>query len=434
MIYKYKYNLKVYECSIPNCDDYTLQYYYFYILCSKDPINLITDEDYVTESLFEYKDKYYLIFWVKKNKKFIYTKEKIKINIAYYLIKTEDSYVIRKNTNKIFNEIVKQQYSDLSYNKYNITNILSTVWFNIITSNKILYHEFFIKEKIIKNTYITTVNNISNINLNKFIIKTPYSSASHCVSILKRDLPKDCYKDEGIIIQKINKSLKDIELKLHVFNGKIMYGNIKNYNKDTDTLNEDLNIISNNNQRLQKIIIKHKKEIIQLCRTIFFKMNEFIFAIKYKLLQEYKNFIVPLKLDKEIFMSLFKQKKLKILKQKRKEDTNNKELIEKYIKFINVEPSLIIKNISPITNIMDLYMRIDLMMPDYKNYKTVSLLEIEPFACGKGFINNIKDGIDINKSIYIRENISSNSIVFTKYFQELIKTKYIDKVKFTSIK
>lgn len=430
MAHKYLYNLKVYECSIPKCDDYKLQYYYFYIFRSKDKIDLIYDDDYIIESNFKYNDYFYLIFWVKKNKKYFKTTKKIDLDIGYYLIKTEDSYMIRKNEGKTIKDIIQQQYCDISYIKYKIPNILSTVWLNLITSNKILYQQFFIEEKIIKNSYITTFENAKKIDTKKYVLKTPYSSASYCVTQYNRQLPKECYTEEGIIVQKINKSLKDIELKLHVFNGKIMYGNIKNYNIDVDTIDQELNVISKNKKILQPIITKHKKDIRELCDKVFFKMNEFVACMKYKLLCEYKNFIIPLKLDKKIFMSFFTQKKLKTLENLKKSNKNNKnnKLIDEYIEYINVEPSVIMKQMPQINDVMDLYMRIDLMMPDNENYKTVSLLEIEPFASGKGYILNIKDAININ-FIDITPS-SSQSTVFTKYIQELLKNKYSNRLEF----
>jgi hypothetical protein len=156
-------------------------------------------------------------------------------------------------------------------------------------------------------------------------------------------------------------------------------------------------------------------------------MNEFVACMKYKLLCEYKNFIIPLKLDKKIFMSFFTQKKLKTLENLKKSNKNNK-LIDEYIEYINVEPSVIMKQMPQINDVMDLYMRIDLMMPDNENYKTVSLLEIEPFASGKGYILNIKDAININ-FIDITPS-SSPSTVFTKYIQELLKNKYSNRLEF----
>ena len=62
------------------------------------------------------------------------------------------------------------------------------------------------------------------------------------------------------------------------------------------------------------------------------------------------------------------------------------------------------------------------MLPDNINYNSVSLLEIEPFACGKGFILNIRNSIDILSNKYIPD--SAQSLVFTKYFQTLLEEKY----------
>jgi hypothetical protein len=60
-------------------------------------------------------------------------------------------------------------------------------------------------------------------------------------------------------------------------------------------------------------------------------------------------------------------------------------------------------------------MRIDIMLPDYSDYNEISLLEIEPYACGKGHIRHIRSSIDIIQDKYMPE--SSQSLVFTKFFQ-----------------
>jgi hypothetical protein len=428
-----KYNFKVYECSFKKCDDFILQYYYMYIIRAKEKFIIKDDIDISFENDFIYNGYYYLILWFKKNKNHIISSIKTNYEIAHFLIKPEDSYVVKDVKLEELKKIIKNQYCDLKNPKYDIKNILSTVWLNVLTSNKILYHKYFIKEGYIKNTQIINEKNIKNFDLKKYIIKAPYSSASKCVTMYNK-LSKNCIKEEGLIVQKINKTLKFIELKLHTFNGKIFYGNIKNTFKNNSklTVDKNLNIITYKDKERQDLINKYKKDIINICEEIFYKMNLFTQAMKYKLLYEIKYFIEPLKLKKENFYNFFEKIKIKKLNniKKKEKDINKIKLINDYIHFINLDSEYFINIIKKPIIYDDLYMRIDLIFPDNINYHKMSLLEIEPFACGKGYILDIKNAVDFQKIKYFPK--SSQSIVFSYILQNIIINKF-NILKFTSV-
>ena len=106
-------------------------------------------------------------------------------------------------------------------------------------------------------------------------------------------------------------------------------------------------------------------------------------------------------------------------------------LVEEYINFINMKPQEIKKkfklNISK-SDYIDDYMRIDLMLPE-KDYVTnkrdifydrVSLLEIEPFASGKGYVYSIRNAVDIKKENDIPPK-SAQETVFTNIIQQKIQ-------------
>lgn len=438
--YNIKYKILVSENSNKKINNFQLQYGYMYILKNNYLIKNLKNNYFVLTNDFKYNNKYYLIFWVKKiikNFKII-TKNIDNLFITYFLIKPEDSYVITKK--KIYNnvnDILIQQYNDLIYKKYKYSQILSTPLFNIITSNKILYHKYFIKKKIILNT---TIKNLSYSDINKYnssyIIKAPYSSSSACVKIHKF-MSKQCYLNNGVIVSKKNYTTLNYELKIHVYNGNIIYCVVKNKYNKVIILNSKLKYTLKTNDKIIIDIVnninKYCTNIITFIKKVYRLMNKLIFIIKFKLDYELNNFIKPLKLQNKIFYNINKKKKLNILNKKIKKEINKKEIlmIKKYIKFIKLSPLKIKKkfklNITK-NEYSDKYMRIDIMLPDNKNYNEISLLEIEPYACGKAPIWDIKKIIKIKHINYFPE--SAQSLIFTKYFQNYIK-KY--KIKWTKI-
>ncbi len=419
-----------------NINSYEMKYCYMYMLKSKYDFK-IKNENIKIISYFSYNKNYYLILWTEINNinlEFIFYKEPI--YITNFLLKTEDTYVFAKNkkfTN--INQIIKQQYLDLSYKIYNVKQIMSSVWLNVLTSNKILYHQYFIDLGFIKNTKISLLS-LTEINKysNEYIIKAPYSSASFCIKTNK-PIRKECFINEGVIVSKINYSLKYIEVKIHTFQGKILYANIKNNNFIEDitlSLNKSLEYIINPEYKKSTleyinkttiILQKYKEEINNICLKIYNLMNEFLLIMKHKLNYELKTYIIPLKLQKHIFYSFFnnlKINKIKELIKKELKDENKIKLYNEYINFIKLKPQDIKEMFKLKINsddYLDYYMRIDLMFPDNKDYKELGLLEIEPFACGKGesmsFLLN-----ELNSSYKPDSNQSS---VFIRCMYETIK-------------
>lgn len=416
-------------------DSYEMKYCYIYII--KSIYNFtIQKKNIKIISYYNYDKNYYLILWTDTNNvnlEFLSYKEPI--YITKFLVKTKDTYVFSENkTFTNINQIIKQQYLDLSYKIYNIKQIMSSVWLNILTSNKLLYYQYFIDLGFIQNTKINllSLNQINNYS-DEYIIKGPYSSTSFCIKTNK-PIRKECFINEGVIISKINYSLKYFEIKIHTFQGKILYADVRNDDITKDTmlsLNKSLEyIIIPEYKKLTldyidkttSIISKYKKEINIFCLKIYNLMNELILIMKYKLNYELEKYIKPLKLQKYIFYSFFTNLKINKLKQliKKLKDENKIKLYNEYINFIKLKPQEIKKmfkiKIKP-EDYLDYYMRIDLMFPDDKNYKEIGLLEIEPFACGKGialpFLLN-----DLN-SLYKAD--SNHSSVFIRCIYEAIK-------------
>jgi len=239
--------IKVCENSNNKIDDYQLKYCYMYIIKSKKEYEINNDNNILKIiNNFKIEDNYYLILWnQKEDVKIKFNNYKSPIYITNILIKTEDSYVIAKNKLlKNIKDIMKQQYLDLTYKKYNTYNILSSVWLNILTSNKLLYYKYFISKNIIINTKIKKLQ-LDKINSYKknYIIKAPYSSASFCIK-KNNKMNIECFIDEGVIISKINKTLENIEIKIHTFRGHIIYSMIKTKFIENLSTDNELKIIN----------------------------------------------------------------------------------------------------------------------------------------------------------------------------------------------
>ena len=433
MKFTINYNILTLENSNLSIDDYSNKYAYMYILKNKFPFDLDNSKNHFQITCdFKIKSNYYLIFWAFKNiKNFIITSDNIKeLKITDYLFKTEDSYVF-KNKNTFFtsiDQILDQQYADLVYPKYNRDQILSTPLFNILTSNKLLYHKYFISKKLILNTKIDYLSRQDIINYNNsFILKAPYSSGSSCIKTNKF-FSNSCHINDGVIVSKKNYTTQNYELKIHTFEGNILYCVVKNIKDKVIILDSNLNLRDNNNDKFTNDIIKninkYKGKIYPFVKKIYQSMNQLLNIINFKLEYEMQNYIVPLKLNKSIFYNINEYSKLKVLeyllKMKERQIDNIK--IKEYIEFLNLKPNEIEKNFNKKidqTKYSEKYMRIDIMLPDYIDYQEISLLEIEPYACGKGHIRNIRSSLDIIQDKYKPE--SAQSLVFTKYFQENIK-------------
>ena len=437
MKHNINYKILTLENSYSKIDHFSLKYAYIYILKNSEPIDLEnTQDNFVINNDFKFKNDYYLIFWAKTDQNnFTINSNSIQnLKITHFLFKPEDSYVfgINKQLNHI-DDVLDIQYTDLTFKKYHQKQVLSSPLFNIITSNKVLYHHHFIDKKLIINSQIKHLN-VSEINNypSNYIVKAPYSSGSSCIKI-KNKIPEGCYLDDGVIVSKINYTGLKFELKIHVIQSKIVYCVIKNSKNKIIILDSDLKLRNSIDDYYIKDIInqvnQYKSEIIKMVNKVYQEMNELLYITKYKLDFELQKFIKPLKLNKSIFYNVNPYTKIKVLeyliKTKNKINNLDIDLVKKYIKFLNLSTSKLKKLFKlkiKESNYTEKYMRIDLMLPDNINYNSVSLLEIEPFACGKGFILNIRNSIDILSNKYIPD--SAQSLVFTKYFQTLLEEKY----------
>jgi hypothetical protein len=169
---KIKVDIKVYESSTET-DDYRLQYYYFYIMRSKDEFKIeIIPEVIITVNYLFYENNYYFVFWSKKELSGLDIKYNDDLYITYFLVKTEDSYILDVSNKKSkpftkIEEIMENQFLDLRrFMNYKLPVILSSVWLNILTSNKLLYYRYFIENNIILNT------TIENLSLNEINYKS----------------------------------------------------------------------------------------------------------------------------------------------------------------------------------------------------------------------------------------------------------------------
>jgi hypothetical protein len=467
--------IKVFESST-DVDDYRLQYFYFYVISSDSEFELIFEEkseptptsdsspistdlasksdsgakselplkkyqqefdDIVIVNYFNYKGKYYLIFWAKKEKDGLNIKHTKDLYITHFLIKTEDSYVLdlggkRGKPFSDIKDLQKQQFLDLrKFMDYKAPVILSSIWLNILLSNKLLYYQYFIEQEMILNTTIKHMS-ISEINRSvkenkNIIIKSPYSSASGCVTIFNM-MNHRCFVGEGVIVSEKNKSVRKYELKIHTFKGKILYCMVKGDKEFT--FNKKFKVVKNNFytenskdelEKRMKYINKYKDEIIENLKSAYNHTNRFVILMKYKLKYELEKFIIPLGLDKTLFFGFFYTKKKELLKEKIDQEKDNKLVVE-YLEFLELTNDEVSKKLNikySKKKYTDYYLRVDLMLPDYEKYDKVSLIEVEPFACGKGFVVNIKDAMHMLKSPYNPE--SAQSIVFAKYFQKILK-------------
>ena len=224
----------VYEYSIKLCENsfdkdglhekkkcYKESYSYRYVIKSK---YMFTINNEYTEIIFKYKGYYYLIFHsdTRKNKIDINTtKSNEKFYITFYIVRP-GSYLhfnpLNKSKYKIFEEIKLNYFNSILKSPY----LIESPWFTMITTDKLLYYNYFINKKIIHNTSIQKLPlyKINKLLLEqKYIIKAPYSAASDCVTYDK--ITNKCFIDNGIIISKPNKSY--VELKCFVFKGRPLF-------------------------------------------------------------------------------------------------------------------------------------------------------------------------------------------------------------------
>jgi hypothetical protein len=422
-----------------------LQYFYTYVAYWENKYNFYNYFKHKNIKIiaeFNYKNNKYIIFYPNSDMKLVINHM---CNITYFLERRVDSYILntpdRKiNQIKIFKDIkdiLYQQYLDLSCDILNTKQILSSTWFSALVSNKLLYYQYFIDNNIIINTKIKKISR-DEINQrshdHEYIIKTPYSSSSKCVTLKNSKLGDYCFIDEGVIISKINKNLdsdKIDDFRVHSFKGKVIYVYIKLYGKNI-YLDKKLNIIQDedNKKHIKKYndminLSKYKDEIFILINKIYHHMNEFVLLMKFKLNYE-KKFIKKLNLDEKIFYSFFNELKITTLKKMQQNDIGD-DRYQDYINFIKLKPIDIKNKFNLFFNedeYLDYYMRIDLMFPDDINYHKMSLNEIEPYAnLNKSFTKEMDHIYFNNIKIYDNNKYNLN---FTKFACLIIK-EYLNK-------
>lgn len=379
----------------------TIQYfYYFYIIIVPKNINLSIESNKNIIYSFILKKKYNLhCFYIYKSLSFINITSDIKnksdLKLYRFVIKNEDSYVFGKE--KIFKnikEVINQQYIDYIKTK---NKSISTVLFMKLTSNKLIYHQYFIDIGYMTNTKIE--RNYSNKN-NYY--KAPYSSASYCAS--KKKLSDRCYVNDGIIIQKSNDLLKKIELKCIVINGKIISINLKiNRGKNSGcySIGLDKTSLKKIPDDINKLIHRYIDDIKIFVKNTFIETNILVNIYNYvkKIELNYINKDKYLKQNKELFFSDLTYTKISKLNE---HDNKYKD----YIDFLNKPLSSYRSKFKNNYKIIEEFMRIDIMLPDEKYYKDLSIIEIEPFASGHGFIDNNKICMGIPDNTILLENTS----------------------------
>ena len=126
-------------------------------------------------------------------------------------------------------------------------------------------------------------------------------------------------------------------------------------------------------------------------------------------------------LDPAIFFSDLNYHKLKILNE-----TPDK--YKPYIEFLEKPLYEYRDQFKNKYKILERFVRVDIIMPDNQDYKELTLIEIEPFASGHGYINNNKICIDMPGNFELKEKSSTNiSLLFT--VDSIIKNDFNSKLK-----
>lgn len=304
-------------------------------------------------------------------------------HIIEYPYKLYDTYVM--GDTRIFNNIedilICQGYDRDAYG----SNCLSTTYLNELCSNKLEYVKYFAKHGLMSNTTIQKYGSYPG-----FYVKAPYSSRSVCASKGNLDQSK-CYTKEGVIVQAENHMLKKYEIKCYVINGSITMTIVR-----LDGINRNICVkddMSNISPDLQNLLREYKSQIQYTCRTAFYCMNSLIKMRLDKL--EHDSQEAEYVID-AMNININKREKLRIkyiltsLVNSAKYDLID-EINTKYNKTFDV--SKFTKNVvdynDPLktmhnhnVKIYDTFMRIDLALPDDRDYNRITVTEIEPLASG----------------------------------------------------
>lgn len=314
-------------------------------------------------------------------------------NITRYTYKMYDTYVT--GSTRIFNDI-DQIIMCQGYDRDAVgLNCISTVQMNEICSNKMEYIRYFVKHGLMINTEIKTYNRN---NLNKFkkkYLKSPYSSRSACVGY--ENIDRDCYLDDGIIVQEPNNMLNRFEYKCYTLNGLIymvilrMEG--RNYNKCfmLDELDMNDPMVPPEAKILFK---KYQEDIHKICHDTYIAVNAMVGMRMVKQKKDETNAMKVIHAIESSGYTVSSDEKLKIKYYLTSLVNNEKvklvdSLNHRYKQ--NIDAELFTTYLSDQVDLLDhpddlkiydRFMRVDISAPDNGKYDRVTVTEIEPYASG----------------------------------------------------
>lgn len=344
------------------------------------------------------------------------------IKVYRYAYKRHDTYIIGER--KIYTNIDKIVYTQGVERLAIGGECISSVYLNELLANKVEYHLWLMDHDLIKHTIIEQYS--PNKKYDGMYIKAPYSSGSGCVAENVSTLHnKICYTMGDVIVQKKNFSLRYLELKCQVIDEKIQYILVKRIREGYICLNKDFVCTD---KKLESRVRKYRDDIERICKEAFRLINHLVMIRAHKLESDNmyidqilkqiheKDELTDLEKDRIRFtlISLVTARKRTLIKNIREkyqvdidEERLNMSLIE-YHKNHNVPYD---KSKS------EKYMRIDLALPDYKNYYDITVLEVEPFASGRLHYGIIKDCIyDSDKYTSTSHHLISEIIKGNKDF------------------
>lgn len=406
-------------------DPYLTSYLYTYVIKTQNRQLELCHDAVIISSKFHYKSYTYSIFYTKKDIDSTEILQKYpRHTYSIYIILTKhiDALVAKPVNSWPITTIFYTQSMYLKdmiddyYNKDALLKISSPL-LNVVTSNKLIYYQYFIDHGIITNTAIKHLSYEQILKYSEnYVIKAPYSSVEFCVHHNGNEMNPQCYIKDGVIVARKNESVQSFEVKVHTCKGRVMYVIIKHKYKSEPlyVLDKHFKDVHGNTPRK---LVPYVKILTKLCHEIYHKTNKLLYILQRKIIYEYKKFIQPYKLDITKCLSFNSYYKQQYLREKK---------MTKYLKFLKLSikqlESRMSDKIDP-TMYSDWYFRMDFMLPDNNHYKTVTLNEIEPYACGKRSIDSIKSSIKVFGTD-VSQIKASNDLVFLKIFQTLLVDNY----------
>lgn len=402
-------------------DPYFISYLYVYVIKTKMKQLTLNHDAVMINSIFDYNSYTFIIFYLKSDidsSSLLYKYPRQTYKIYKFLTKHIDILVAKPSNRWPMKTILHIQSSFLKdmiddYFSKDATVKISSPLLNVVTSNKLIYYQYFIDHGIITNTKIKHLTRQQIIKCSKkYVVKAPYSSVELCVQHNDNVMNPHCYIADGVIVARKHESVQNFEVKIHTCKGHVMYVVIK-----SQLQKNPLHILNSHFQDRDGKIPQKLKPYIEIltkmCHEIYHKMNKLLCIIQRKIVFEYKNFIRPYKLHTIKCLSLNTYHKRKYLQDKN---------MTEYLNFLKLSikqlEARMTEKIDP-AMYSDWYFRMDFMLPDNHHYKTVTLNEIEPYACGKQDIDSIRSSVDVfgtDKSTIK----TSHDLVFLKIFQTLL--------------